>query len=153
MIPDGTITFDGVNRRPLHFTLPPNARDPKVLAPAMFRSGHCAISVVPHDDRDDTHRPLQPPSDAAAVLYFKLFPAAKKLAQEIIERCLPEERAGYAGGIARIALVSDNDESHSATYTVHVGRDSPGPLGRQPFDTAMNVYQADDSGRITRTVY
>ncbi|MCJ1381946.1 hypothetical protein MMC17_005058 [Xylographa soralifera] len=153
MIPVGTITFDGVNRRPLHFTLPPNARDPKILAPAMFRSGHCAISVLPYRYQDNVHIASPIPDDAASMLYFRLFPTARELAQGIINTCLPEEQTGCTGGDALVELVSEDDGSRIALYTVWVRRLYPGPLGRSPFDTAMNVYQADDSGRITRVRY
>lgn len=72
MIPSGNITFDGVVSKPLHFTLPPNARKPKVLFPAKFRSGHCAIYVF--HVRFMYHKahsrlwPGRPPHNAASVL-------------------------------------------------------------------------------------
>jgi len=154
IIPDGTITFDGVVRRPLHFTLPSNARDPKVRAPAMFRSGHCAISVIPDSHEHDDNFTLHLPIDAASMLYFKTWPAVRTVAQSIIDMCLPEERTGNTGGTAITEFVGGSDgEIHVASYVVSAHIYSAGPLGRFPFDIPMNVYQANKSGKVTRSRY
>lgn len=152
MIPTGTITFDGVVRKPLHFTVPPNAREPKVLFPAEFRSGHCVIYVYPkrfmHHKPHSGRWPGRSPHDAASVLYFKVFPAVKKAAKEIIETCFPLEQTGFSDGVADLEIIPARWEEHAVTYHVQVHSLPPTAIHGHSHD--MNVYQADKSGRIER---
>jgi hypothetical protein len=161
LIPDGTITFDGIIRKPLELHLPRNAREPQLSTPAMYRSGNCAIYISPEeselgqpwDQNHATHLTIPQPRKAASVLYYQLFPLAKKLVPSVIETCLPEERTRFNGGTALVEMFSEHKQQHLGTYRVEVRRHYPGPLGQVLFDTAMNVYEADESGRVQRVHY
>jgi hypothetical protein len=161
MIPDGTIVFDGIDRKPLHLHLPLNAREPKLSTPAMYRSGNCAIYIVPEeyqlggpwDQNHATHLKIPQPRKAASVLYYQLFPLAKKLVPSVIETCLPEERTRFNGGTALVEMFSEHNQQHLGTYRVEVRRHYPGPIGQVLFDTSMNVYEADESGKVGKEYY
>jgi hypothetical protein len=150
MIPDGSIFFDGVVRIPLHFKLSPNAREPKLSFPAMYRSGHCAIHFLEEwrqqtaDQDHAIHLTIHHPVKTASALYHQLFPFAKKLAKNIIETCLPDERTGFNGGMALVEVFAENDQEHIGTYSVMVR--PPYPSNSNPFDPSINIYQADYSG-------
>jgi hypothetical protein len=97
---------------------------------------------------------VQQPSKAASVLYYQLFPLAKNLAKSIIETCLPEVRTGFNGGQALVEIFTEQNLQHIATYSVVVRMPWLENLSWDAFPhTSMNVYQADELGRVRRHRY
>ena len=93
-----------------------------------------------------------PTHDAPSVLYFKTLPAARKAALAVIEKCLPEERTGYKSGVTAI-LIPGSDGTHDVAYTVRVSKRLPGLMGLDSFDHGINIYDADETGKIRRYLH
>ncbi len=160
LIPDGTIKLDGITRKPLNFMLPSNAREPRILFPAHFRSGNCVIQVAPYLDSRNGVRGgnrVPKPQAAASMLYYKVLPAIRRIAQKAVDKCFPATATGYVRAIGWTENFQEEEGSLTFAYTFSIDGRVPRPLGAKPewnmWLNVIHVYQADESGKLVRTTW
>lgn len=120
IIPSNTTSFDPASpgernqAHPLDVHLTHPSRNRQFFLPAAFRSGTCVVIVEPNYRQPPVAVP--PPLQAASIMYFQIWPAVKRAATLITERCQLRNRWGDVGRFnARILL-----DGHWFYYSVMV---------------------------------
>jgi len=99
MMPLKNLLYNGDN--PPSFSLPPTARTPHFTIPNDFRSGNCVISIT--KIRAQAYASAQqtpaPPVYAASAMYFNVWPALRRGAEEIIKACFHRQLVNDVGTV------------------------------------------------------
>jgi hypothetical protein len=136
LIPDGTLTWDGKKGKPLHFHLPPAAR--QHAAPAVFRSGSCLVSMATNNRKTP-----DPPAKAASEMYYRFWPEVRDSAQRILAKCFSN------GNNSGQEFIDVNLGGSEFKYIISVGSapvDMPRHGEKWIIGTPYNVY--DTAGAV-----
>jgi len=91
------------------------------------------------------------------MLYFKVLPEIRRIAQKAVEACFPETATGYNRAVAWTKDFQEEKGSLIFAYTSSIEGRAAQPLGAKPefnlFRGKTHVYQADESGKIVKTTW
>ncbi|MCJ1247595.1 hypothetical protein MMC30_004810 [Trapelia coarctata] len=153
MIPSGKYELEGRITKPLNLHLPQTVCNRKFFLPAAFLSRTCLIKVIPEYPG---HKAFIRPTKAASAMYTIVWPTVRRLATEIMPKCIRNPRGTNWGA----ASSTSNLEGSVFSYFVQVAPVPPGMQrdGWKLLDDAgfrYNVYEAGgtSSGNCTKGVW